>query len=155
MHTFPSRYACCILHCFATSTTCIYIYRCKRAHKTWKCMHILSMFVVQMWALLMGTVFQANGVILISPDYRNFPQGTCSNMVCMCYCNLISSFSLLCLLCVCLCVSTCMYAYDQVILILPDYRKYWPQKVLTAESIDHRRYWPQKVLTTESIDHRK
>jgi acetyl esterase/lipase len=33
------------------------------------------------WSLMMGRVFQANGVVLVSPDYRNFPQGTAKSMV--------------------------------------------------------------------------
>mmetsp|Transcript_5557 Transcript_5557/g.15742 ORF Transcript_5557/g.15742 Transcript_5557/m.15742 type:complete len:477 (+) Transcript_5557:138-1568(+) len=33
------------------------------------------------WALIIGKVFASHGVLLVSVDYRNFPQGTVSNML--------------------------------------------------------------------------
>jgi hypothetical protein len=35
----------------------------------------------RMWALLMAKFFTDNGIILLAVDYRNFPQGTVSNML--------------------------------------------------------------------------
>jgi len=35
----------------------------------------------KLWAFLMGTVFQDNNIIFISPDYRNFPQADADVMV--------------------------------------------------------------------------
>ena len=35
----------------------------------------------KMWGCLMGMVLQRQGVLFLAPDYRNFPQGTISDMV--------------------------------------------------------------------------
>jgi prenylcysteine alpha-carboxyl methylesterase len=34
------------------------------------------------WAFMMGKVMQANGIIFVAPDYRNFPQAVAKEMVC-------------------------------------------------------------------------
>jgi prenylcysteine alpha-carboxyl methylesterase len=34
------------------------------------------------WGFMMGKVMQANGIIFVAPDYRNFPQAVAKEMVC-------------------------------------------------------------------------